>query len=160
MWRAIVLVLVFGLVAPSATQAADPVGCDGYTAFYDQVNPILQTANDQLAELGMDDDTWDPAVTSSDDWVVFADVMGAAVRELRVVTPPAWAEEWFDLLIQSLTIREQIGRTVATAGIFGIVPFMETMDDITVRLDEASKAAAARCPMASPMASPVASPVA
>jgi len=83
---------------------------------------------------------------TSDDWKVLADVSLAFNRELRKITPPDWAEDWHQALLEETALFEQAIRSIAISGIFAAIAFNDAIEKVQTRLNDLARDYASFCP--------------
>lgn len=139
------LVSLTGSPNDRALARQDAPGCEGLAVYRDEMYSVGRYLNDASADAGLDDG---PSLLtySSDDWTAYADITLKAQRQLKAITPPAFAADYHQTLIEMFGLLEQIGRTAANNGAVGLLePYSDTIDDLQNRQATAILAATASC---------------
>jgi hypothetical protein len=126
------------------TPTATASDCDGLVQYQrdmeDAVGPVMMKYRDAVND--MPDD---PMQFSSDDWTVLADIILDYHRALKTVTPPDWAEAWHDELIAYTATMEQMIRAISAVGVFGALPYSDTIEATEARLREYERDIRVQC---------------
>jgi len=127
------------------TLAQDPKGCEGLSEYRTQVINAQAKTRALITDAGVDLDA-DGTAYTSDDWIAIADAVLAFNRELRKTTPPDWAEEWHQALLDSTALREQLARSIATGGLFAGLAFSDQIEETQTRLNDLARDYSSFCP--------------
>jgi len=134
----------FGLVSSGtvvARQNDDCAGIEDYIAG-------LEAAGSELESAMLENDDSDMESWTSEEFTAAADVFEAAQESFGAVEPPAIAEDYHATILEMFGMLGQMFDTMATAGIFGALIFVEQLDELEARSTEAAQALEDACGIA------------
>jgi len=154
-----VLLIVAAAVAVFALplSADDAPGCEGLEAY-----SAAMMAEERPIEA--DENVF---TMSSSDWLAYAESALDFHDRIAAIEPPTWAAEWHEVRLDLAGFKEQVGRAAALEGVFVVLGFEDTIEELNERDAVALAAAVAACPdfeafaleWNPPEGTPVASPV-
>lgn len=124
---AILAVLAGAVFAPSRSAAEDAPGCEGLGDYRAE---MFKAGRDFLAlldERGVSLSK-DPFSYSTDDWIAYAESSLEFQRDLKEITPPAWAAEWHQAKVDLAAIAEQLGKAAEKDGVLAVLMFGDALE--------------------------------
>jgi plastocyanin len=121
-----------------ARQGDDCAGIEEYIAALEATGVALEAA------MPADDDS-DLESWTSDDFTAASDALEAAQESFDAIEPPAVAEEFHALLLEQFGLLSQMFDTMAAAGIFGALIFVEQLEGLETQITEAAQAIETAC---------------
>lgn len=155
MRRWFVLFMLAALMLPLASITSSPngqafaqqdaPGCEGLAVYRDAMYAVGRYLNDTSEDAGLTDGR-NTQTYSSDDWTTYADIALEVQHRLKAITPPAFAADYHQTMIETFGLLEQIGRAAAKNGFDGLFEqYSDTIDELGQRSLTATAAATAIC---------------
>lgn len=138
---ALMLLALTGVATPRAATAAQSDECAGLDAYMTEMADIRAQLLTTMGDMEDEDlSTW-----ASERFTAIATSIAETIQSLDAMEVPPVAVAFHQALIAQLELSAQMFTTMATAGIFGALVYVEQMDSLTEATDAAAATISTTC---------------
>lgn len=138
-----IVLLIAGGVFAAQGSAKDAAGCDGLGVYRSEMFAAASAYAQRMTDDGLHDRTI--VSLSSDDWQHFAENALAYQRDLKAITPPAWAASWHLTQVAYAGIAQQMSTLAAENGLLAVTAVSPQLDQVAVDAAAAAQTTTRTC---------------